>query len=226
MNIKGLVLVGCAAAMTTLGVLTAPGAAADTSCAPVGGPPPDARSKDVSDVYGQQATLWVSDTAVGIITAEGSGEAAIHTPSPLQRWAFLMDAEGDGHHQIIVDTGREALLFVASGCTITPAVDEHGGPFVLDIGHRRGYGDGVGCSDLGDGRHLVQLFQLRDDLDRPLMTVRRTEIDLNGATATMGRSDIVAAPSDQDPAWTSASDISCGHRDIANDGVAAPYGPS
>jgi hypothetical protein len=212
-------------AASAFGVLNAPAAAADANCTSGGGPPPDATSKDVGDVYGQPATLWVSDTTVGITTAQGTGEAAIETPSPLQRSAFLLDAQGDGHHQIIVDTGREAILYVVSGCTITRAVAADGGPFVLDIGHRRGLGDGVGCSDLGDGRHLVQLLQLGDDLDRPLMMVRRTEIDQIGSTATTGRSDTVTATSEQDPAWTSAADISCGDRDIANDGVAAHYGP-
>jgi hypothetical protein len=86
-------------AATALGVLTAPAAAADPNCTPAGGPPADATSKDVSDVYGQTATLWVSDTTVGITTAQGTAEAAIETPSPLQRSAFLLDAQGDGHHQ-------------------------------------------------------------------------------------------------------------------------------
>jgi hypothetical protein len=53
--------------------------------------------------------------------------------------------------------------------------------------------------------------------------VRRTEIDLNGATATIGRSDAVTATSDQDPAWTTAGDISCGDLTIARDGVQEPY---
>jgi hypothetical protein len=55
------------------------------------------------------------------------------------------------------------------------------------------------------------------------LTVRRTEIDLNGATATIGRSDTVTAPSDQDPAWATAHDISCGDLIISRDGVQAPY---
>jgi hypothetical protein len=222
MNMKMLGIVS-ALAMTALGTVTAPTAAADTACTPGGRPPRDATSKDVSDVYGQRATLWVSDTAVGITTPEGTGQAAIESASPLQRSALLVDAQQDGNHQIIVDTGREAILYVVSGCTIAPAVDEHGDSVRLDIGHRRGLGDGVGCSDLGDGRHLTQLIQLRDDLDNPLMVVRRTEIDMNGSTATTGRSDTVTATSEHDPAWTSASNISCGDLTIARDGVAAPY---
>jgi hypothetical protein len=86
-----------------------------------------------------------------------------------------------------------------------------------------GEGDGIGCIDLGGGRHLVGLLQLRDEQDKPLWTVRRTEIDLNGSTATIGRSDTVAATSDQDPAWTIAGNISCGDLTIARDGVQTPY---
>jgi hypothetical protein len=66
-------------------------------------------------------------------------------------------------------------------------------------------------------------IQLRGQEDKPLWIVRRTEIDLNGATATIGRSDAVTATSDQDPAWTTAGDISCGDLTIARDGVQEPY---
>src|SRR5262249_24883891 len=119
--------------------------------------------------------------------------------------------------------GREAILYAVSGCIITPVVDQQGVPFRFDLGHRRGNGDGIGCSDLGDGRRLVGLLQLRDEQDKPLLTVRHTEIDLSGATATIGRSDTVVATSAQDPAWTSASGISCGDLSMQRDGVRAPY---
>jgi hypothetical protein len=216
-------LVFSAIAMAALGVVIAPRAIADGDCGPGGGPPRHASSKDVSAVYGQPATLWISDTVVGITTAQGYSEAAIETPSPLQRSALMIDAQQDGNHQVIVDTGREAILYTVSGCTIAPAVDERGRSFRLDIGHRRALGDGIGCSDLGDGPHLVQLLQLRDDEDKPLLAVRRTEVDLNGPMATIGRSDTITATSEQDPAWTTASNISCGDLTIARDGVAAPY---
>jgi hypothetical protein len=214
--------VALAVATTALGVIIAPPAIADAGCRP-GGPPPGAASKDVSDVYREPATLWLTNQIVGITIAEGYGEGAIHSPSPLQRRALLIDAQRNGNHQIIVDTGREALLYAVSGCTITPVVDKQGASFRFDIGHRMGEGDGIGCSDLGDGRHLVGLLQLRDQQDKPLWTVRRTEIDLNDSTATFGRSDTVAATSDQDPAWTTAGNISCGDLTIARDGVQAPY---
>jgi hypothetical protein len=208
-------LVLMAVAVAALSVVIAPRAVADVACGP-GEPPPDAASKPVGDVNGQPATLWVTDLIVGITTAQGYGEASIDSPSPLSRQALFIDARQDGNHQIIVDAGREAHLYTVSGCTITAVVDQHGGPFLLDRGHRMGTGDGVGCSDLGDGRHLVQLLQLSDG-----RTVRRTEIDLNGATAKFGRSDTVTATSDQDPAWTTAADISCGNLTIARDGVQA-----
>ncbi|MBP1819701.1 hypothetical protein [Mycobacterium sp. OAE908] len=211
-----------AIAMILLGMVVAPRASADDHCRD-GGPPAKAASKDVSDIYGQPATLWISDTVVGLTTPQGYSAAKVISASPLQRRAMLVDAQQDGNHQIIVDTGREAILYVVSGCRIYPAVEQTGEEFRFDVGHRRALGDGIGCSDLGDGRHLVQLLQLRDDQGRPLLAVRRTEIDLNGAWVTLGRSDTVTATSEQDPAWTTAADISCGDLTLTRDGVAAPY---
>jgi hypothetical protein len=199
--------IALAVATTALGVVIAPPAIADAGCGP-GGPPPGAASEDVSDVYGQPATLWLTNQIVGITTAQGYGEAAIHSGSPLQRRALLINAQQDGNHQIIVDTGREALPYVVSGCTITEVIDQQGAPFLFDIGHRRGTGDSVGCSDLGDGPHLVGMLVLPDG-----RTWRLTEIDLNGATATIGRSDTVPA----------LSDLSCGGLTMERDGLWAPY---
>ncbi|OBI22321.1 hypothetical protein A5712_12855 [Mycobacterium sp. E2327] len=209
-----------AGAMASVGFVIAPPAIADAGCGP-GGPPPGAASRDVSDAYGQPATLWITDMVVGITTAQGYGEAKIQSPSPLRRSALLIDAQQDGNHQIIVDAGREAILYAVSGCTITPVVDPQGAEFRFDRGHRRGNGDGIGCSDLGDGRRLVGLLQLRDEHGTPPLTVRRSEIDLYGATATIGRSDTVTATSAQDPAWTSAANVSCGDLTMTRDGVQA-----
>ena len=217
MTPRRLISVAATAAMLIAGV-AAPHAAADAQCRP-GGPPPDAATKAVDDVYGQPATLWITDLTVGISTAAGSGQADIRSASPIRRQALLVDAQRDGNHQIIVDAGREALLYAVSGCAVTPVVDQHGAPFVFDRDDRRGNGDGVGCSDLGEGRRLVGLLQLRD---QQLPQVRRTEIDLNGATATIGRSDTVNATSEDDPAWTTAAEITCGDLTLARDGLAAP----
>jgi hypothetical protein len=206
--------------MSSLGVVMAPPAGAHTRCGP-GGPPPGAASKDVTDAFGQPAKLWITDAAVGIATANGYGEADIHSPSPLRRSALLIDAHNDGNHQIIVDTGREAILYAVTGCVITPVVDQYGASFRFDLAHRMGNGDGIGCSDLGGGRRLVGLLQLRDEQDKPLLRVRRTEIELNGATAAIGRSDTISAVSDQDPAWRTAGAISCGDLTMRRDGIQA-----
>jgi hypothetical protein len=209
-----------AVAMAALGVLIATPTTADTGCGP-GGPPPGAASMPVGDVYGQPATLWISNLGtVGISTAHGSSEAAVPTTSPSPLQAQLIDAQQDGNHQIIVYTGREALLYTVWGCTITTVVDQQGAPFLFDLDHRRGTGDGVGCSDLGNGPHLVGLLQLRDEQGNPLLTVRRTEIDLNGATATIGRSDTVTT-SNQDLAGT----FDCGGLNLQQYGVGQPPPP-
>jgi len=211
-----------AIAVSALGIIHAPHAVAEGNCGPDAGPPPKSASKDVSDIYGQPATLWLSRYVVGITTPQGYGSAKIVTASPMIPTAMLVDAQQDGNHQIIVDTGREAILYTLSGCSIKPTVDQQGDEFWFDVGHRHSRGDGVGCSDLGDGRRLVQLLQMRDDLDRPLLTVRRTEVELDGDSVTTGRSDTVTATSEQDPAWTTAAGISCGDLTVARDGVVAP----
>ena len=224
MALRGFV----ALAVATLGVVLAPRAIADTGCGP-GGPPPGAANKDISDVYGQPATLWLTNLIVGITTNQGYGAAAIPSASPIVRTALLIDAQQDGNHQIIVDAGREAHLYTVSGCTISPLIDQAGAclswahcqpgmPFLFDMGHRAGNGDGIGCSDLGDGRHLVALLPKNDNGQ---WNVRRTEIDLNDATATIGRSDTVTATSDKDPTWITAHTISCGDLTIARDGLSA-----
>ncbi|HTQ18421.1 hypothetical protein [Mycobacterium sp.] len=217
-----------AVALAALGVIIAPPAIADMGCGR-GQPPPGAARKDVGDVYGQPATLWLTNRVVGITTNQGYGEAAIPSPSPIERTALLVDAQRDGNHQIIVDAGREAHLYAVSGCTITPVIDESGAclalarclpgmPFLFDMGHRAGNGDGIGCDDMGAGRRLVALLPKADNGQ---LTVRRTEIDVNGTTATVGRTDTVTAPSENDPAWTTAHTISCGNLTIARDGLRA-----
>jgi hypothetical protein len=70
-----------AVAVAALGVVIAPHAIADTGCGP-GGPPPGAASKDVGAVYGQPATLWLTNTIVciscGDLTISRDGVEAPH----------------------------------------------------------------------------------------------------------------------------------------------------
>ena len=195
---------------SALGLVAAPHASADANCTP-GGPPPGAATKDVSALYGQPATLWITGAfSTGITTAAGTGSTTVHTPSPMVQRALLIDAQQDGNHQLIVDTGRESNLYAASGCSVSTVVDREGEPFVFDEGHRRGNGDGVGCGDLGHGPHLVGYLDLED---RPGM-MRRTELDVDGTTASTGPSDVVPT----------TTDLSCGGLTMHNDGLEAPYG--
>jgi hypothetical protein len=192
-----------------LALVAAPHAAADANCAP-GGPPIGAATKDVGAVYGQPATLWLTnDNVVGVTTVDGTGSVEVHTPSPMVPQALLVDAQQDGNHQIIVDTGREAHLYAASGCNVVTVIDQNLEPFIFGDTHRRGTGDGVGCGDLGNGQHLMRYVHL---VDQPGM-IQRTEIDLDGATATIGRSDVV--PTD--------TDRSCGGLNMVKDGLHAPF---
>ncbi|MBV8965425.1 MAG: hypothetical protein JO191_04530 [Mycobacteriaceae bacterium] len=179
-------------------------------------PPLDAASKEV----GHGDMLWISHTgAVGVTVPAGTGVVQVADAGPLPLQALLIDAQQNGQHQLIVSNGRGAHLYLVSGCDITPAVDQQGEPFLFDLENLRGTGTGVGCADLGDGRHLVGLQAV---LGPTGWTVHRTQIDFDGATAKLGRSDTVAAQSAQDPAVAEAQTITCGDQTISKDGVQQP----
>jgi hypothetical protein len=214
MNSRWVPALVAAAVLLTTSVMFAPTVTAQRDCTP-GGPPSDAVGERV-EVDGHAETLWLTFAAVGISTPQGYGQAAVRSPSPLPRQALLIDARGDGNHQIIVSTGREALLYNVSGCAITAVTGSDGNAFAFDLGHRRGTGDGIGCSDLGDGRQLVGLLRQQDG---ERLTVRRTEAAVTGDTAVTGRSDVVVASSRDDPVWTTAADITCANLSIDRDGV-------
>jgi hypothetical protein len=139
--------------------------------------------------------------------------------------ALAIDAQNDGGNQIIVSDGRGARLYTFAECrmqAVTDGRDGEGAPFLFDLQNLRDHGTGVGCSDLGDGLHLVGLQALQSPPGTGEWTVRRTVIELNGTVATIGRSDTVTATSAQDPAVTSAETISCGDLTIGKDGVQQP----
>jgi len=189
-------------------------AQADSFCT-ADGPPPGAASRAFDG-----GTVWITaDGLVGVTTAGGNGRVRVPNASPMPLQALIVDAEGNGGRQLIVSNGRVAHLFVLDGCQISTVFDGQGEQFQFDLENLRGNGTGVGCSDLGDGRHLVGLQALPDG---GAYTVRRTEIDLDGSTAMIGRSDTVSGTSQQDPAVASAMTISCGERTMTNDGVQQP----
>jgi hypothetical protein len=202
--------------------------AAQAAACPPGGapPPPGAAQREVANLDGGvgPSTLWVGggvNRVVGVTTASGANsDVQILSASPIPLTALAIDAQDNGGNQIIVSDGRSARLYTFADCRLQTVVDAHyGRPFVFDLQNLRDNGTGVGCSDLGDGRHLVGLQAVNDGGE---WTVRRTEIDLNGTVATTGRSDTVTTTSAQDPAVTSAQTISCGDLTISKDGVQQP----
>jgi hypothetical protein len=139
--------------------------------------------------------------------------------------ALAIDAQDNGGHQVIVSDGRSAHVYAFADCRLQTVLDDRAGqgrPFLFDLENLAGNGTGIGCSDLGDGRHLVGLQALENPANTGQWTVRRTEIDLSGTQATTGRSDTLTATSAQDPVVTSAQTISCGDLTINQDGVQEP----
>jgi hypothetical protein len=213
-------------------VSTAPGARSAVGCPPGGTlSPPGMAQRQVGDLDGdgRPDTLWIgpfrgadgANRIVGITTASGDNTSVqIASASPIPMRALAIDAQNNGDHQVVVSDGRSANLYVFAGCRLQTVVDSHyGKPFRFDLENLAGNGTGVGCSDLGDGRHLVGLQALEN---AGQWTVRRTEIDLNGTRATTGLSDTLTANSAQDPVVTSAQTISCGDLSIDQDGVQEP----
>jgi hypothetical protein len=197
--------------------------AAIVNCAPAqadpfctaDGPPSGAASRAFDG-----GTVWITaDGLVGVTTAGGNGRVRVPNASPMPLQALVVDAEGNGGRQLIVSNGRVAHLFVLDGCQISTVFDGQGEQLLFDLENLRGTGTGVGCSDLGDGRHLVGLQALPDGGG---YTVRRTEIDLDGFIATIGLSDTVTGTSLQDPVVASAMTISCGDLTMAQNGVQQP----
>ena len=139
--------------------------------------------------------------------------------------ALAIDAQKDGGNQIIVSDGRSARLYTFADCrhaAIRAAAERAmAGRFCSICRICATTGTGVGCSDLGDGRHLVGLQAVTNSGQ---WTVRRTEIDLNGPNGrSLPGSPIPStATSAQDPAVTSAQTISCGDLTIGQDGVQQP----
>ncbi len=233
---RRLLLVSLLVSAAWVGV--APAARAAAGCPPGGTPPPAvAAQRQVANLDGGDgpSTLWVGQSPdgppsqghvsriVGVTTASGANsDVRILSASPIPLTALAIDAQDDGGNQIIVSDGRSARLYTFAECRLQAVVDREAAPFVFDLQNLRDHGTGVGCSDLGPpaaGRRLVGLQALQTNGQ---WTVRRTEIDVNGTLATIGRSDTVTATSAQDPAVTSAQTISCGDLTISKDGVQQP----
>lgn len=207
-------LVGLTLAIASVATFTASPARAD-NCSQTK-PPLDAASKQA----GRGSMLWIShDGTVGVTTPGGTGVVQVPNAGPLPLQAFLVDAQQDGNQQLIVSNTRVARLYTVSGCEISAVTDPQGAPFLFDLQDLRGNGSGIDCLDLGDGRHLTGLLAQQTDTG---VTIRRTEITLNGTVATPGKSDTVIGQSPHEPAVAAASTIGCGDQTLNKDGVRQP----
>ncbi len=209
------VVLVAAASLMAAGVVNIAPAQADPLCNP-GGPPSGSATRPFDG-----GTVWASGNGlVGVTTGEGTGTIRVPNASPMPLQAMVVDAQLDGRKQLLVSTGRGVHLYSLLGCRILDVYNGQGQPFVFDLENLRGNGTGVGCEDLGDGRHLVAL-QAFPDGDG--VSVRRTEININGSQETTGMSDAATfGLSDTVPGNASASTISCGDQTMAKDGVQQP----
>jgi len=165
-------------------------------------------------------TVWISPSGlIGVTTPDGTGAVRVPSASPIPFQAMVVDAENNGQQQLIVSDGRSAHLYILVHCWISETYDGQGEPFVFDLQNLRGRGTGVGCQDLGDGRHLVALQALPDGTG---FVVNRTQINLDGTTALPGRSDSIPGTSRGDPVVAAAMTISCGAQTMGTDGVQQP----
>jgi len=200
------------AALTVFGSLLSVAPAQAHPMCNADGPPAGAATQPFTG-----GTLWISpDGLVGVTTPDGTGTVRVPSASPIPLQAMVINASDTNEQQLIISDGRSAHLYVLVHCWISETYNGQGEPFIFDLQNLRGRGTGVGCQDLGDGRHLVALQALPD------FAVNRTEVDLNGTTALLGRSDTVTGTSAQDPLVLAANTITCGEQAIGKDGVQQP----
>lgn len=197
--------------------------AAPAGCAAQGdGVPPGAHSRPTVDVDGdgRRDTLWLVDrqdgsVLVGITTASNATFSTSYTSaSPVARSALAFRV--DGQDLLIVSSGRSAALYAERSCSLKPVLNPQGTQYEFDLGFGDN-GNGVGCSKVA-GTAKTTLVGLKVNLsaeDKPV-SVKRTQILVDGTRASNGRSDTMAAT---DPVVTSAQTISCGDLTIQGNGV-------
>ena len=205
-----------------------PTATAGAGCAPTDTVAPEgATAVEVIDVDGdgRPDTAWISggaDRAVGITTASGATfSTPIDTASPIPAKAVVNAVGADATPIVLVDVGREALLYSLADCAVTQTKDSAGAPYTFD----RGFGDqgtGVGCTESGGVLQLAGLLATEQDTG---WTVTRTLVDLTdkGAVATNGEKTVVATDAAaSDPVVVTAQEVSCGDLVAGQDGLVEP----
>lgn len=203
--------------------------AVGADCAPAGtGMPAGAVSGPTVDVDGdgRADSVWLQRNAdgtqlAGITTASGATFGASYSSaSPLPRRVLVADVNGAGTIAAIVSDGRQAGLFTVLNCSLVPAMNPQGAQYTFDLGMGVN-GTGIGCSKVAgtSAAGLVGLKLNRDGAGKPV-SVTRTAILLNRASASNGASDTVDVSGDPTgPAATTATQITCGDLTMKANGV-------
>ena len=137
---------------------------------------------------------------VGVTTASGANsDVQITTASPMPLAALAVDAQQDGGNQIIVSDGRGARRRRSPAAGCKPSWTNSAGQAGRTCSTCRicaTKAPGWAEADPGDGRHLVALQAVQNNGQ---WTVRRTQVNINGTSASTGQSDTVAAFSQTTP---------------------------
>jgi hypothetical protein len=177
------------------------------------------------DGDGKPDTAWITPGAerrVGITTASGATfSAPIDSASPERATAIVQRVEPDGVPIVLVDTGREVLLYSAAGCHLTETQNADGSQYSFDKGFT-GYGTGVECVPSGDSLRLAGLLATKND-GKATYKVTRTFVLLEGeaSEARNGATDVVAKS-----AVESSSNVKRAHQTTCGGLVAGEDGPT
>ena len=198
-------------------------------CARAGVPPAGSTSRVMGDIDGDRRGdlfyLPRTTTATriyGVMTSSGvRSELAVDSASPIIGGILgVIDANLDGHRQLLISDGRSDFLVVFQGCDLEIVHDANGHDVLFTA-----FGNtGVGCVDVnGDGRRDLVRLQIESRVGA-ITTWSRTILRLRGAVATDGPTDHGTFVSPQDDAkidlLTSAS---CG-KDTFQNALSQPTG--
>jgi hypothetical protein len=173
------------------------------------------------DADGRDDQAWVGPGPgeFGIVTAAGGvAPATSSLPSPSLA-VLVADADQQAPVEVFVSDGTTAELWGYVACALEPVIGPDGAPWLFDLGER-GNGTGVGCVDIEGERQLVGLNVRADD--GTTVSWKRTIIELDGLSATIGASDTgtFTRPDDNDQIDLLHT-ITCHDLTIADDGISA-----
>ncbi len=175
------------------------------------------------DGDGKPDTLWLSGGNVrmmGITTAAGgSTSVVVNSASPIPLSAIVFNAQGGRPYQIMVSDGRQAYLYVFTGCSVEPVHNKQGQLYTFDLGFGD-HGTGVGCNIIDGHPHLTGL------LGQPAVGTSvkwsRTIVNVNGTSATNGSTTTGTFNTTTDAKGiASLHAIECGNETIQANGITA-----